>query len=536
MRGKVKTVAADFVFYGGPVYDPLSGIKEAVATKGTRILASGPKAEIMALSGPRTRLYDLEGSLLMPGFIDAHLHITGHGTGLSQVNCKYPAVRSIGDVQEAFRERARSTPPGAWVVGRGYDHLKLAEKRHPTRHDLDEVSTQHPIVLTRTCGHICAVNSVAMALAGITAGTPDPTGGKIDRDESGVPNGVLREAAQRLLRELSAPTHEELVQGTVVASKHLISLGITSVHDASGSTPLMRAIVEAVQSGRAKTRIYTMLGSSDPEFQGAYLRSGLRTGFGDDHLRLGPMKLMTDGSSSGPTAATRRPYAIDPSNSGILYFTQDEITEKHTAAHRAGFQVTAHAVGDRAVEMNINGIESAVRAFPRPDPRHRIEHCAMTGQELRSRIKRLGIVPIAQPVFFHEFGDGYVLNYGRERAEEMFTTASFIRERIPFAMSTDCPVTFPDPTLNISVAMTRWTMTGDVVGPQERITLEQALYAYTMGGAYAAFEENVKGSLQPGRLADLVVWTGNPFGAEPDQIREMTSRMTMIDGQVVFER
>jgi len=535
-QGEVRTIAADFVFYGGPVYDPVSGIKEAVATKGNRILASGSKAEIMALAGPRTRQYDLEGSLLMPGFIDAHLHITGHGTGLSQVNCKYPAVLSIGDIQHAFRERVRSSPPGTWVLGRGYDHLKLSEKRHPTRYDLDAVSIQHPILLTRTCGHICVVNSVALALAGITADTPDPVGGKIDRDEGGAPNGVLREAGQRFLRELAAPSHEELVKGTVAASEHLVSLGITSVHDASGSTPLMRAIVEAVESGRAKIRIYTMLGSSDPEFQNAFLRSGLRTGFGNEHLRLGPMKLMTDGSSSGPTAATRRPYAVDPGNSGILYFTQEEITAKHTAAHRAGFQVTAHAVGDRAVEMNINGIESAVSAFPRPDPRHRIEHCAMTGAELRSRIKRLGIVPISQPVFFHEFGDGYVLNYGRERAEQMFTTASFIREGIPFAMSTDCPVTFPDPTLNISVAMTRRTMTGDVVGPGERITLEQALYGYTMGGAYAAFEEKVKGSLEPGKLADLVVWTGNPFGAAPDQIRGMTARMTMINGQVVFER
>ncbi len=529
-------MAAGFVFYGGPVYDPVSGMKEAVATRGNRILASGTRAEVMALAGPQTRLYDLEGSLLMPGFIDAHLHITGHGTSLTQVNCKYPAVHTIGDIQEAFRQRTRSSPSGTWITGRGYDQLKLEEKRHPTRNDLDEVSTQHPILLTRTCGHICVANSLALELAGITPATPDPTGGKIDRDGNGVPTGVLREAGQRLLRDLAASTHEELVDATVAASKDLISLGITSVHDASGSTPLMRAIVEAVDSGRAKIRIYTMLGSSDAEFQSAYLHSGLKTGFGNQRLRLGPMKLMTDGSSSGPTAATTRPYAVDPSNSGILYFTQEEITTKHTAAHRAGFQVTAHAVGDRAVEMNINAIESALTGWSRPDPRHRIEHCAMTPPHLRNRIKRLGIVPIAQPVFFHEFGDGYVLNYGRERAEQMFTVASFIKEGIPFAMSTDCPVTFPDPRLNISVAMTRKTMTGDVVGPSERITLEQALYAYTMGGAYASFEEKTKGSLEPGKLADLVVWDQNPFGAQPEQIRAMKARMTMIDGEIVFER
>lgn len=529
--------SADIILTGGPVFTSSSalGIQEAVATKGNRILAVGKAQDIMAFSGPKTRHVALKGCLLMPGFIDAHLHYPWTGMNRLNISCKYPNVHSIRDIQERLREKAASTPPGKWVRGWGYDHLKLKEKRHPTRYDLDGVSQDRPVLLTRTCGHISVANSKALEMAGVSGSTPDPVGGKFDRDESGVPNGVMREAAAHAVNKIATYTDAELVEGVVTASAEFASQGITSVHDAGTSFATMRALVEAVRTGRAKVRAYAMIGSAEPEYQRAYLESGLSTGFGDQRLKIGSFKLMTDGSSSGPTAATSEPYAIDPDNTGILYLTQEEISERFSRAHRLGFQVTAHAVGDRAVEMVINGIEQAVSAVHRDDPRHRIEHCAMTGPALRARIKNLGIIPVAQPVFFYEFGDGYVQNYGRKRAEQMFTVGSFIREGIPFAMSTDCPVTYSDPMLNLYTAITRETMSGDVVAPEERLTVEQTLAAYTMGGAYAAHEERIKGSIEPGKLADLVVLTGNPLSAPASQIRAMKARMTIIDGEVVYE-
>jgi len=245
---------------------------------------------------------------------------------------------------------------------------------------------------------------------------------------------------------------------------------------------------------------------------------------------------MTDGSSSGPTAATREPYAVDPNQTGILYLTQEEIDARFARAHAQNLQLTAHAVGDRAVEMVINGIERAMAASPRKDPRHRIEHCAMTDEKLRRRLGHLGIIPIPQTVFLHEFGDGYVENYGRKRADEMFATGSFQRLGIPFAMSTDCPVTFPDPMLNVYTAVTRESMSGQVVGANEKIDVLTALHAYTMGGARASFEEDIKGSIEPGKLADLVVLSANPLTVPIREIPKLRAELTVLGGAVVFER
>lgn len=542
-EGDSVTHEADILFLGGPVFtsDPERLTAEAVAVKKDRILSVGNTSEIASFKGPRTTVVDLKGRLLMPGFIDAHVHLAGYGANRLHINCKFPQVKSIGDIKQKVRERALARRPGTdqdsikWIRGWGYDQLKLEEKRHPTRFDLDEVCPDIPVLLMRTCGHIAVVNTKVLEMAGITRDTRDPTGGKFDRDESGMPNGVLRETAMSCVIGLSAPPHEEIVSAIEAGSRDFLSRGITSVHEAGVLLPQMRAFFEAVDSGRAKVRVYAMLGYSDPSYQQSFFSTGVSTTFGDHRLKIGPIKLMADGSSSGPTAATRQPYAIDPDDRGILYLTQQQICAQFAEAHRSRFQVTAHAVGDQAVEMVINGIEYAMHAFPRKDARHRIEHCAMTDNDLRHRIRDLGIIPVLQPVFFHEFGDGYVRNYGRARAEQMFAAASFLKLGVVFAMSTDCPVTFPDPMLNVYTAITRRTMTGDVVGPDERISVSDALYAYTMGGAFASFEERVKGSIEPGKLADLVVLSGNPLVAEPEEIRHMKADMTIVGGEVVYE-
>ncbi len=523
------------MFWGGPCFtsDPARLVTEAVATKDDRIIAVGTKQQISALVGADTTVIDLDGRMLMPGFIDAHVHMISHGLNKLRINLKYPNVHSIADIQSKVRQE-RLTDKW-WIRGWGYDHLKLRERRHPNRHDLDEVCKDKPVILTRTCGHISCVNSLALEMAKITKDTPDPKGGKYDRDEDGTPNGVLRETACDPVLALSRAEDKELEDAVAAADDEFLSHGITSAHEAGVLSAELRAFRKAFLSGRLRVRVYAMLGYKDMCFHETFFASGISTGFGDTNLRIGPIKLMADGSSSGPTAATRQPYAIDPEDHGILYLTQDEINSRFEKAHALGFQVTAHAVGDRAVDMIINGIEHCMRAKHREDPRHRIEHCGMTDPKSRERIRDLGIVPVMQPVFLHEFGDGYVLNYGEERARQMFAASSVLNMGVTFAMSTDCPVTFCDPMLNVYTAVTRRTMSGQVVGHEQAIAVPDALYAYTMGGAIASFEEHIKGSLKPGKLADLVVLSKNPLDADIDELRDIRADMTFVGGALVFD-
>ena len=285
-----------------------------------------------------------------------------------------------------------------------------------------------------------------------------------------------------------------------------------------------------------KVRIYAMvcsLNESEKFVEGA-LRGGMLTGMGDERFRIGPAKIFTDGASSGPTCATREPYTSDPTDSGILYYSQGEMYEILGAAHREGFQITAHAIGDKAVEMVINCIEKALTEHPREDHRHRIEHAGMVPPDLMQRIKALGIVPIPNPAFFYEFGEGYAKNYG-ERVEHMFPLADYAREGIIAASGSDAPVTVPNPMRGIYCAVTRETGSGTVVGVSQRTSLLHAIRSFTLNGAYASFEEGIKGSIEPGKLADLVVLDGSILSTPPEGLLSLAPALTMIEGEVVFE-
>jgi predicted amidohydrolase YtcJ len=300
----------------------------------------------------------------------------------------------------------------------------------------------------------------------------------------------------------------------------------------------MRAVQEAIASGRMKIRMNMMIFSfvDNLAFVDDWLKVGVHTGFGNDRLRIGPLKIMIDGSSSGPTAATRAPYASNPNDSGIMSMSQEQIDDVVLRAQKAGWQMTCHAVGDRAIDAMLNAYEKAQKMYPRENARHRIEHCAMMTDGLLERVRALGVVPVPQPVFLYEFGDGYVVNYGPDRASRMFPCASFLNAGVPIAGSSDCPITFSDPLLNIHLAVNRETQTGQLIGGDERITVSEALRAFTMGGAYASFEEDKKGSVEVGKLADLVVLSEDLYAVPPEKIREVRAELTMIGGDIVYEK
>jgi predicted amidohydrolase YtcJ len=529
---------AELIFTGGQVHtvNASNDIVEAVAVDRGHILAVGSTAEIRALSGPGTREVELRGRSLLPGFIDAHCHLTGLGMSMVSIDCKAPGMPSIEALQTAVSERATTQPPGTWIRGRGYDQTRLREQRHPNRHDWDAVAPDHPVIFTRTCGHITSVNSRALMVAGITDHTPDQSGGRYDRD-GGRNLGVAYETAQTPLQMAALPTAEEFSDALLRASAAYLSAGCTSVHDAGGLVgPAFGPCQEIVDAGRLKLRIYafaTVISLQHPVM--GILGAGIRSGFGDARLKIGALKVMTDGSSRGPTAATREPYTSNGQDCGILYWDQEELDDLIGQAHRQGFQCTVHAVGDRAIEQTLNAMARAQQAYPREGLRHRIEHCAICPPDLQDRVRAQHIIPVMQPALFWEFGDGYIQNYGRHRADTMFPVKSLIAAGVPVAGSSDAAVTHYAPLFDIEQALMRKTMAGDVCGPDERVDLTTALRMHTIHGAFASCEEGFKGSLEVGKAADLVVLAEDLRRVPVERLRDVGVVMTVISGEVVYE-
>ncbi|MFD6443349.1 amidohydrolase, partial [Peribacillus sp. NPDC060186] len=340
------------------------------------------------------------------------------------------------------------------------------------------------------------------------------------------------------LYELADYTHEELLQGLIMASNDFIASGITSIHDAGVSSPEnFRVMQEAVRNGQVLVRTYAIVSTinKSEEFVDKMLKAGISTGLGDEKFKIGPAKVFTDGSSSGPTAAMREPYTDDSENSGILYFSQEELNRILGEAHEKGFQITAHAQGDRAIEMMLNCIDEALKKHPRKNHRHRIEHAGIVMPDLIERMRELEVIPIPNPAFFLEYGDGYMKSYG-ERVNHMYPVRDFIDKGIIAAGGSDSPVTSFNPLLGIHGAVNRKSSTGQDVGGNQRIGVLEAIKLFTWNGAYASFEENIKGSIEIGKLADLVVLNGAILDIPTDQIKDMQVDYTIIGGKVVFQK
>lgn len=531
---------ADLVFLNGEVItvDDRNRIAEAVAIEGNRIKVVGTNEEMKKFIGEKTKVIDLEGKSLLPGFIDSHLHLTMYGVNQQAVNCKADHIQSIGDILADLREKAKEIPKGGWIRAWGFNETKIKEKRYPTKEELDRISSEHPIIIVRTCGHISVVNSKALEIAKIDRTAPNPEGGFIERDARGNTTGRLVETAHMAMNEIAAYTEEELRKGMKTASDHFVASGITSVHEAGGFGPdNFRIMQQAAQSKDIRVRVYAMictLNNSD-RFVDDLMRAGVATGLGDHFFKIGPAKVFTDGSSTGPTIATRQPYTSDPENSGILYYSQEELDRILGQAHKKGYQITAHAQGDLAIEMVLNCIEKALNEQPRKDHRHRIEHAGIASADLQERMKKLGVIPIPNPPFFYEFGESYVKNYG-SRVDDMYPLRDYIDNGIIAAAGSDCPVTHYNPLLGIHVAVNRKTASGQLVGGNQRVGVQEAIRAYTWNGAYASFEENVKGSIEEGKLADLVILNGSILSADPENIKDLSVQMTIIDGEVVFKK
>jgi predicted amidohydrolase YtcJ len=484
-----------------------------------------------------TRRLDLGGATVLPGFNDAHHHLLLLGQWLMQVDCSFPAVRTIEDIVAAIAAKAPETPPGEWIEARGYDDNKLAERRHPTRWDLDRAAPHNPVRLRNASGHMCVVNSRALELAGITRGTQAPFGGAIHIDPSRAePSGLLQESAQQLLpRTYGAQDKAELHKALELGSNAYLAAGVTSSQEAGIFHPSEFAVLQdAWMQRRLPLRTYLMLRLP---FLDAMEQMGMFTGFGDDRLKLGALKLLSDGSLIGRTAAVSQPFLEDPrpDNLGLPSWTQEELDELIWRGHRAGWQVAIHAIGDRAIEMCLDGFQRALQRQPRADHRHRLEHCGILRPDLIRRIKQLGVIPVGQPPFIVEFGDGFLRHLGRERCQLTYPLRSFLDAGIPVAASSDSPVSDYRPLFGIQAAVTERTAAGEEFAPGEKLDVEEAISLYTRAAAYASFDETRKGTLAPGKFADFVVLADDPRSVEPEAIGQVRVLATFIGGDMAYE-
>jgi len=536
----VTKVEAEVVFINGEVItvDQKNTVTEAVAVKDNHIIFVGLNSEVNSFIGEKTSVIDLQGKTLLPGFIDSHIHLTYYGLNQLAINCKAEHIDSIKVLLDDLKKKSLETPKGEWIRAFGFNETAVKEMRYPTIDELNAVSVEHPIMISRTCNHISVLNSKALELAQINENTPDPDGGVIGRDFEGKLTGKLIEAANMEMSDVARHTEDEQRQAVKIASDHFIASGLTSVHDAGGQGPdSFRILQQAVKSREIRVRVYAMICqiNNSQEFVHKMMESGVVTGTGDERFKVGPAKMFTDGSSTGPTIATRKPYDSDPKNYGILYQSEEEIYEVLGEAHKKGYQLTVHAQGDKAIEMYLNCVEKAIEESPRTNHRHRIEHAGISSPDLQERMKKLGIIPIPNPPFPYEFGEIYVRHYG-DRVQHMYAARDYIDQGIIAAGGSDAPVTDINPLLGIHVAVNRKSQSGMDIGSSQCISVMEAIKLYTWNGAYASFEEDIKGSIEVGKLADLVVLNDSILNVSPDQIKDLKVEKTMIDGEIIYSK
>jgi predicted amidohydrolase YtcJ len=484
-----------------------------VAVDGDTISCVGTGYELESLAGPGTRIIDCGGKAVLPGFNDAHLHLFSLVHKLLGIDLTPASVRSIADIKEKIHEKAQETSPGTWISGAGYDEFYLAEKRSPTRRDLDEVAPDHPVVLSHRSLHEAVLNSLALSLAGITIDTEEPPGARIERDPAtGEPNGIVFGMLETIHRDAMPPiTATEFDKGVGLANKLFLSQGITSLQDATVSNGLARweTVCDLVLNRRLRNRVTFMAGASHwRDFE----KMGLKTGSGDNLMRLGPVKIMP----------------------GVPR-DQAKLNEVVREVHQAGFQLAFHAVAESEVAVVTEALEYIAQYAPVKGRRHRIEHCSECPPHLLERLGKMGVVVVTQPPFIYASGERYLATVPQSQLPWLYRTRSLLESGMVVAGSSDAPVAPENPLLGIYAAVTRRAGSGQVLLPEERISLEQALALYTVNGAYASFEEDIKGSLSPGKLADMVVLSADPLSVEPERIKDIKVEMTIIGGEVVWE-
>jgi len=539
-----EVLGADLVLLDGKIVtvDPRDSIVEAVAIKGGKILAIGTTEGIKTLAGEGTEVVDLDGKTVLPGIIDSHTHPSNLVNTLLGVDLRSPPIKNVSDALAKIAERAATLKPGAWIRGANFNDSKLEENRHVTRWELDTVAPDNPVIISSDTGHQSIVNSRTLELTRVDDETPDPPGGKIDRNEEGVATGLLYETASGLVRGLIPPyTLEETKEAYRRVTELFSSWGVTSTHNASGTTMGIRAYKQLLDEGVKRLRMSLMVrvGNDLPEGQNmldSMARLGIESGFGDDWLKVMSLKIMGDGSGAGGTAGVYTPQHRGTKGLGLMTTSKEEMGRLVIKAHNAGIRVSIHSIGDRGIDIALDCIEKAQKLNPKPDMRHRIEHNSCCTPKQLVRIKELGVTPSSSIGYMYGIGDMYAENFGPERSRWLHPHKTMKEMGIIAGGNNDLPVTFYNPWVQIYAAVTRKTSSGKVVGPEEAISPMEAIRVYTWNGAYLSKDENRLGSIEPSKLADIVVLDRDILTIPHEEIKEINAVMTIVNGKIVYRR
>lgn len=511
----MSSLSADLLLHGGRILtlDPQCPEAEAVAVAGGKILAVGREDELRSFLSSRTQFLSCSERTVLPGFIDPHLHFFAWASRFRGVDLG--SARSITEIQQRLTTHLGQVEAGAWTRGYGYDEFFLAEKRHPTRQDLDNVSADQPILVRHRTGHAAVLNSAALRLVGIDRTFQSPLGGFLERDVAGEPTGIAYELESFLRTVIPPLAQEDFTVGLQQAGVELLRHGVTSFHDASAGNTLedLSVFRRLHKEGALASRATVMIGSAALPHA---IAAGLSPFAGDDHVRLGSVKILLHESR------------------GVLTPSPEEVAERVLLAHRDGFQVAIHAVEEGPICIALEAIAQAQAAFPRTDHRHRIEHCALCPPPFLDSLIATGSVVVTQPGFVHFYGEKYAAEIAPEVQDWLYRTKSFLERDIPVVGSSDCPIAPLNPLLAMQTALTRRAQSGDLINSKESLTLREALELFTVAGAWVGFEEKKKGRIIPGMMADLVILDKDIVNVAPEEIGEMKIQTTIVDGQVVW--
>jgi predicted amidohydrolase YtcJ len=530
----------DSIFYNGKIntLDDSSTTCSAVGTANGLVAALGTDEDVCRLKDSRTEMIDLKGTVMFPGFMEAHNHLMIYGYLNDGIDLSAAKVAKMDDVLCRVKSETEKQPPGTWIKGSRYAEYFLAENRHPTRADLDQVSPQNPVILYHTSFHACVLNSLALKMVGINRDTVIPQGGIIEKNKNtGEPTGVLHDNGMTTVfntlffDDLAAMTQPQRIALCSGATESFASKGIVFAADAMVSPQTLEIYQDTRSAGRLKIRIYTM---NHDIMADSLIGSRVKTGFGCPRLRIGPIKIFADGGMSNRTAAVAKPYLTPPHGKGLKIQSREVLIEKVKTYNDLGYQVAIHAQGDAGISDTLDAYEAALG--PRSDNplRHRIEHGGCLYPDLLKRAAAMNIPVAVQPVFFSELGDGFVEAFGPELAHQLYPFKSMLNAGINIGGSSDCPVATLDPRLGLRDAIMRQTPSGIKLSPQESLTPDEALRVYTRGSAYLSFDENNNGTIELGKRADFTIMGDDPRLVSPQNIPHIPFTMTVVGGDIVW--
>ena len=544
-----KEEPADMIIYGGPIYtvDKSNEMAEAVAVKGDRIVFVGSLEEAQKMQGTETRMLDLEGKTMTPGWIEGHGHF--FGMGQSKLNLDLSQIKNYDEMVAMVKEAAEQAAPGTWILGRGWHQSKWDKEPEEvvlgfqTHTKLSEVSPNNPVWLTHASGHAAFGNAKAMEIGGVTAETPDPEGGEILKNDLGNPTGVFNERAMGLIsRHIPYNSEDDDDRAMHLAVKECLENGITTFHDAGSGRKVIDLMKEFVNRGDMKVRLYVMISGRDRDLLEEYYEKGPDIGLGNNHLTVRSIKLNTDGALGSRGAWLLRPYTDRPETAGMATQEMEYVQKVAHEGIQYGFQVCAHAIGDRANKEVLDRFQIAFEANPEKakDHRYRMEHAQHLAADDIPRFGGLGVIASMQAVHMSSDRPWAITRLGEERIREgayvwrkLFDTGAVIMN------GTDVPVEPINPIASFYASVTRQTLEGFPVGgfePDQKMTRAEALDSYTLSGAYGGFEEDIKGSIEVGKLADFTIFNQNLMEVPDNEILNTKVMMTIVGGEILFQR